>query len=84
VQWDGSYWFDKGSGRAGAILRNFKIDGQHASSQQAQRLIATASPTLAAIVRSYGASANFGVPLDPQCPINCRRSSANLRSPARS
>ena len=29
--------------------------------------IATASPTLAAIMRSYGASANFGVRLDPQC-----------------
>jgi hypothetical protein len=68
VQWDGSYWFDKGSGRAGAILRHFKIDGQHASSEQAEQLIATASPTLAEIMRSYGTSAVFGVPFDPRCP----------------
>jgi hypothetical protein len=68
VQWDGSYWFDKGSGRAGAILRHFRVDGHHASAEQAERLIATASPTLAAIVRSYGASADVGVPLDPRCP----------------
>lgn len=68
VQWDGSYWFDKGSGRAGAILRHFKIDGQRTSSEQAEKLIATASPKLATIMRSYGASAEFGVPFDPRCP----------------
>lgn len=68
IRWDGSYWFDKGSGRAGAILRHFKIDGHHASSQQAEKLIATASPTLAKIMRSYGSSAEFGVPFDPRCP----------------
>ena len=68
IRWDGSYWFDKGSGRAGAILRHFKIDGRQTSSQQALQLIATASPTLATIMRSYGASANFGLPLDPRCP----------------
>ena len=68
VQWDGSYWFDKGSGRAGAILRHFKIDGRHASSEQAEQLIAAASPTLATMMRTYGASAAFGVPFDPRCP----------------
>jgi hypothetical protein len=68
VQWDGSYWFDKGTGRAGAILHHFRIEGQRASSRQAEQLIGTVSPALAGVMRTYGSSAAAGVPFDPRCP----------------
>ncbi|MGB8649697.1 MAG: hypothetical protein WCD35_03445 [Mycobacteriales bacterium] len=67
VQWDGSYWFDKSTGRAGAILRNFRIEGRPADPGAAADLVATVSPELAQAMRSHGASASFGVPFDPRC-----------------
>src|SRR5437667_12068390 len=34
IQWDGSYWFDKGNGTGGAELGNFSLGGQPASPGQ--------------------------------------------------
>ena len=67
VQWDGSYWFDKGSGRAASVLRNFRIDGHPADPGPVADLVARVSPELAQAMRSHGASASFGVPFDPRC-----------------
>lgn len=74
VRWDGSYWFDKGTGQAGGRLRNLTVGGQPMGVEQAARLVATASPELAAFLRTYGdgrssgLGADLGVPLDPSCP----------------
>lgn len=67
VQWDGSYWFDKGTGRAAAILYNFRIEGRAADPGAAADLVQKVSPTLAAAMRSHGASGSFGMPFDPRC-----------------
>lgn len=67
VQWDGSYWFDKGAGRAAAVLRNFRVDGQPTDPGPAADLVAQVSPELAQAMRTKGGSASFGVPFDPRC-----------------
>lgn len=72
VQWDGSYWFDKGTGQAAARLRHVTIEGQPAGVNQAATLVATVSPALAAYLRAYGHGGSglgmdAGIPLDPTC-----------------
>jgi hypothetical protein len=54
VQWDGSYWFNKGNGTGAARLRNFTIAGNPASPAQAAALIAPFDPELAAVILQYG------------------------------
>ena len=54
IQWDGSYWFDKGNGTGGAELRNFSVGGQPASPGQVADLIAPIDPDMAAVIRTYG------------------------------
>lgn len=54
VQWDGSYWFDKGNGTGAARLRNFQVGGQPGSPDQAADLIAPLDPEMAAVIRQYG------------------------------
>lgn len=68
VSWDGSYWFDKGTGRAGAILRNFRMEGHPADPGAVADVVQKVSPELAAAMRSHGSSASFGMPFDPRCP----------------
>jgi len=73
VRWDGSYWFDKGTGQAGGRLRHLTVGGQPMGVEQAARLVAPVSPDLAAYLRTFGGrgssgtSADAGVPLDPRC-----------------
>jgi hypothetical protein len=73
VAWDGSYWFDKGTGQAGGQLANLTVGGQPMGVEQAARAVAIASPELAAVLRTYGEGessglgADLGVPLDPTC-----------------
>ncbi|MGZ4508336.1 MAG: hypothetical protein ACXVX8_01655 [Blastococcus sp.] len=72
VRWDGSYWFDKGTGQAAARLRGFTIEGQPAGVNQAADLVATVSPALADYLRAYGhggsgLGTDAGVPVDPTC-----------------
>jgi hypothetical protein len=72
VRWDGSYWFDKGTGQAAARLRGFPIEGQPAGVNQAADLVAKVSPALAAYLRAYGhggsgLGTDAGVPVDPTC-----------------
>ena len=76
VRWDGSYWWDRGRGLGGVLMRNFSIAGQPAGADQAAAAVATVSPTVAAYIKAYGAGAHeagggstFGLGGgDPTCP----------------
>ena len=57
VRWDGSYWFDKGTGQAAARLRNLTVGGEPATVEDAARAVEQASPELAAWLRAYAAAA---------------------------
>ena len=72
VRWDGSYWFDKGTGEAAGRLRHLTVGGQPASVAEAAALVRPVSPELAAFLDQYGhggsGTAFVGsVPLDPRC-----------------
>jgi len=72
IRWDGSYWFDKGSGQAGARLRHLTIGGRPAGLEEAAHEVAPYSPELAAFLRSYGRGGNGmgysgSYPFDPRC-----------------
>jgi hypothetical protein len=72
IRWDGSYWFDKGSGQAASRLHDLTIGGRRAGLRRAARLVAPYSPELASYFRRYsrggdgmGYSGSF--PFDPRC-----------------
>jgi hypothetical protein len=72
IRWDGSYWFDKGTGQAAGRLRNLTVGGEPAGIEEAARLVEMSSPELAQYLRVYGRGgsglgADAGVPLDPTC-----------------
>jgi hypothetical protein len=72
VRWDGSYWFDKGTGQAAGRLRHLTVGGQPTSIARAAALVRPLSPELAAFLGQYGrhgsGTAFVGsVPLDPRC-----------------
>jgi hypothetical protein len=72
IRWDGSYWFDKGTGQAGGRLRHLTIGGRPASLRQAARAVAPYSPELAGRFRAYsrggdGMGWSGSVPFDPRC-----------------
>ena len=72
IRWDGSYWFDKGTGEAAARLRHLTIEGQPASVAQAAALVRPISPELADYLEQYGeggsgAAMDISVPVDPRC-----------------
>src|SRR4051795_12090798 len=54
VRWDGSYWYDRGRGIGGVLMRNFRVGGQPSGAQQAAALVATISPPMADQIRRYG------------------------------
>lgn len=76
VRWDGSYWFDRGRGTGGVLMRDFRIAGQPAGAAQAAAAVATVSPDLAAQIRRYaagsgGSGGGMSFTLgsgDPTCP----------------
>ncbi|HEU5083329.1 MAG TPA: hypothetical protein VFU14_08320 [Acidimicrobiales bacterium] len=77
VSWSGSYWWDRGSGQAAAILRDFQIAGQPAGAHQVAALIEPLSAEWAEALRSYsggpdggaGGWMSFGAG-DPSCPAD--------------
>src|SRR3954454_10400931 len=74
VRWDGSYWFDKGTGEAAGRLRHLTVGGQPASVARAAALVRPVSPELAAVLMQYGSggsgTAFFGtVPLRRRCTL---------------
>jgi len=54
VRWDGSYWFDKGTGEAAGRLRHLTVGGRPASVAEAAALVRPVSPELAAFLMQYG------------------------------
>ncbi len=72
IRWDGSYWYDLGTGQGGARLTGLAIAGQPATLVQAAAFIAPFSPALAAYFLEFshggdGASFTAGFPFDPLC-----------------
>ncbi len=72
IRWDGSYWFDKGTGEAAGRLRHLTVGGRPAGVAQAAALVRPVSPQLADFLMQYGhggSGAAFvgNVPLDPRC-----------------
>ncbi len=72
IRWDGSYWFDKGTGSAAARVRGLTIGGQPATLRQAADAVAPYSPALADYFRRYRKHGDGGgydgtVPFDPRC-----------------
>lgn len=72
IRWDGSYWYDQGSGQAGARITGLTIGGRPATLVQAAALVAPYSPALAAYLLTYahggdGMSFAAGVPFNPSC-----------------
>jgi len=72
IRWDGSYWFDKGTGHAGARLHNLRIGGVPVGAARLANLVAPFSPTLASYFRSYshgGSGLGYAgsIPFDARC-----------------
>jgi hypothetical protein len=58
ARWDGSYWYDRGTGTGAVLLKNFRVGGQPVGARQMAALVATVSPQAAAQIRRYGAGAH--------------------------
>jgi hypothetical protein len=54
IRWDGNYWFDEGTGQAGAQLHDLRIGGIPVGAAQLAGLLAPISPTLAAYFNAFG------------------------------
>ncbi|MFL6173360.1 MAG: hypothetical protein ACJ716_10780 [Marmoricola sp.] len=72
IRWDGSYWWDLGTGQIAARLTGLTIAGQPATIARAAAYIAPYSPALAAYFLRYGTGGdggalNLGLPLNPLC-----------------
>jgi hypothetical protein len=72
IRWDGSYWFDRGTGQAAGRLRHLTVGGQPAGIDEAARLVDPVSPELASYLRGYGhggsgIGVDGGVRADPSC-----------------
>jgi hypothetical protein len=72
ITWDGNYWFDEGSGQAGALLSNLRIAGVPVGAAQAADLVEPLSPTLAEYFRAFGQGGTGSgyagsIPFNPSC-----------------
>ena len=66
VTWDGSYWFDRTRGTAGARLRNLAVDGRPTGVAEAVAVVRLVSPGLADYLQQYaGGPSGGGVALTP-------------------
>lgn len=60
VSWAGSYWWDRTTGQAAAILRDFQIAGQPAGAHQVAALIEPLSAEWADTLRTYSGGPDGG------------------------
>lgn len=66
VTWDGSYWFDRTQGAAGARLRHLAVDGQPVGIATAAEAVRPVSSALAdQLMRYAGGSSGGGLALTP-------------------
>jgi len=57
VAWNGSYWFDKHTGAAGMLLRDFRVNGTTVGVGDVVQALRPMFPTLADALARYGAQA---------------------------
>ncbi|WP_371666680.1 hypothetical protein OG985_45685 [Streptomyces sp. NBC_00289] len=74
VTWDGQYWWDKTTHRAGARLTNFRINGHTAGIGDVVAALRSAYPDLASALSEYGQSAGetgltANLPYDLRCAL---------------
>src|SRR4029077_1524763 len=75
IQWDGSYWFNKGNATGGADLGDFSLGGEPAGPGEGADLVALLRADMAAVIRTYGngsgggggSTFELGVDPDPTC-----------------
>jgi hypothetical protein len=72
IRWDGNYWWDFGTGQAGAQLHDLRLAGVPIGLLQLARLIEPISPQLAGYFRAFGQGGIGGgyagtVPFNPAC-----------------
>jgi hypothetical protein len=72
IRWDGNYWWDLGTGQAGARLANLRIGGVPVGATQLARVVAPFSPALAAYFAAFGQGGTGAgyvghVPFNPSC-----------------
>lgn len=60
VSWEGSYWYDRGTGQAAAVVRDLRIAGQPAGADQVADLLEPLSAEWADAVRTYGGGGGVG------------------------
>ncbi|MFE4582180.1 hypothetical protein [Streptomyces chartreusis] len=74
VAWDGQYWWDKTTQRAGARLTNFRINGHTAGIGDVVGALRPSFPAFADALSDYGQMAGetgltVGLPYDPRCGL---------------
>ncbi|MFD9624102.1 hypothetical protein ACFWB2_44035 [Streptomyces virginiae] len=74
IAWDGQYWWDKTSQRAGARLTNFRIHGRTAGIGDAVAALRPVFPDLADALDDYGQQAGetgltTTLPFSPRCHL---------------
>lgn len=72
IRWDGSYWWDEGTGQAGAVLANLSVGGVPIDARQAAALVAPLNPRLARFFLAFGRNgpgAGYAgtIPFNPLC-----------------
>ncbi|MET7382361.1 hypothetical protein ABZT08_26715 [Streptomyces sp. NPDC005526] len=68
VGWDGSYWFDKSTGSAGARLRHLTVAGVPATPAHAARVLRPYDPRLADAVTRAALGTTVHLPAGLPCP----------------
>ncbi|WP_207794541.1 hypothetical protein [Streptomyces bathyalis] len=67
VGWDGSYWFDKSAGTAGASVRNLTVAGQPATPEEAASALRPYDPQLADALEEAARGASARLPTSLPC-----------------
>lgn len=67
VGWDGSYWFDKAAGTAGASVRNVTVAGQPAEPEEAAAALRPYDPRLADALEKAARGVSVQLPAGLPC-----------------
>jgi hypothetical protein len=67
VGWDGSYWFDKSAGTAGASVRNLTVAGQPAGPDEAAAALRPYDPRLADALEEAASGVSAQLPTSLPC-----------------
>jgi hypothetical protein len=67
VGWDGSYWFDKSAGTAGASVRNLTVAGRPADPEEAAAVLRRYEPRLADALEEAAGGVSARLPTSLPC-----------------